>query len=227
MKNNKGFSLVELIVVIAIMAILATIAVVGYSVYIERAHEASDMDYIASVLYSVKLFALEKDIEVEQIVISPTVDGSDDIHLIIGRKENGDPIYYDGEDKKEIYETVGDYTMYGDYNMDGILISPTLPDVIPPEEDDDSHIHQQGTTIVESKDSTCTQQGYDKYKCAQDGCDQTFTVYRPLAPHAGEDGANVQESNGYKVWQCTTCNNLVIKSSSGNAIVQLPGQKQN
>ena len=42
MKNNKGFSLVELIVVIAIMAILAAVAVIGVSVYIPKAQQASD-----------------------------------------------------------------------------------------------------------------------------------------------------------------------------------------
>ena len=42
MKNNKGFSLVELIVVIAIMAILAAVAVVGFSMYIPKAQQATD-----------------------------------------------------------------------------------------------------------------------------------------------------------------------------------------
>lgn len=225
MKNNKGFSLVELIVVIAIMAILAAVAVVSYSIYIERAQDASDMDYISNVLYRVKLFGLEKDVEVQQIVISPVVDGPEDIQLIIGWDANGDPIYYPEEDVKEIYETVGDYTMYGDYDMEGIVIKPTVPNVTPPADNDPSHTHQQGTEIKDFKDSTCTQQGYDSYKCAGENCDEVFTVYRPLAPHAGEEGA--KEDDGYKVWQCTTCGNIVIKSLSGNAIVQLPGQKQN
>ena len=40
MKNNSGFSLVELIVVIAIMAILAGVAVPTYSKYIGKANDA-------------------------------------------------------------------------------------------------------------------------------------------------------------------------------------------
>ena len=47
--NNKGFSLVELIVVIAIMAILAAVAVVGVSVYIPKAQQASDKQLIADI----------------------------------------------------------------------------------------------------------------------------------------------------------------------------------
>ena len=40
MKNNSGFSLVELIVVIAIMAILAGVAVPTYSKYVTKANDA-------------------------------------------------------------------------------------------------------------------------------------------------------------------------------------------
>ena len=38
--NNKGFTLVELIVVIAIIAILATVAVIGYNKFIDRANQS-------------------------------------------------------------------------------------------------------------------------------------------------------------------------------------------
>jgi len=37
--NNKGFTLVELIVVITIIAILATVAVIGYNTFIDRANQ--------------------------------------------------------------------------------------------------------------------------------------------------------------------------------------------
>ncbi|MBR2445795.1 MAG: type II secretion system protein [Clostridia bacterium] len=55
MKNNKGFSLVELIVVIAIMAILATVAVIGVSVYIPRAQKAADAELVNDIIYAVTL----------------------------------------------------------------------------------------------------------------------------------------------------------------------------
>ena len=47
--NNKGFSLVELIVVIAIMAILAAVAVVGFSVYIPKAQKAADEQMFSDI----------------------------------------------------------------------------------------------------------------------------------------------------------------------------------
>ena len=55
MKNNKGFSLVELIVVIAIMAILAAVAVIGVSVYIPKAQQASDKQLVSDISYGLNL----------------------------------------------------------------------------------------------------------------------------------------------------------------------------
>ena len=52
MNNNKkkGFTLVELLVVIAILAILATVSVVGYTTFINRAHESNAKTLLAQVV---------------------------------------------------------------------------------------------------------------------------------------------------------------------------------
>ena len=55
MKNNKGFSLVELIVVIAIMAILAAIAIPTFATFITKANEASDKQFSDDLTYSIKV----------------------------------------------------------------------------------------------------------------------------------------------------------------------------
>ncbi|MBR2446722.1 MAG: type II secretion system protein [Clostridia bacterium] len=55
MKNNKGFSLVELIVVIAIMAILAAVAIPTFATFITRANEASDKQFVADLTYAIEL----------------------------------------------------------------------------------------------------------------------------------------------------------------------------
>lgn len=57
MKNNKGFSLVELIVVIAIMAVLAAVAVIGVSVYIPKAQQAADQQMVADIQKAIELYA--------------------------------------------------------------------------------------------------------------------------------------------------------------------------
>ena len=53
--KTKGFTLVELLVVIAILAILATVSVVGYTSFIDRAHESNaqtEAHQIASAIES-------------------------------------------------------------------------------------------------------------------------------------------------------------------------------
>ena len=55
MKNNKGFSLVELIVVIAIMAILAAVAIPTFATFITKANEASDEQFAADLDYAIEL----------------------------------------------------------------------------------------------------------------------------------------------------------------------------
>ena len=53
--NNKGFSLVELIVVIAIMAILAAVAIPTFAGFITKANKASDESFMNDLEYAVTL----------------------------------------------------------------------------------------------------------------------------------------------------------------------------
>ena len=64
--NNKGFSLVELIVVIAIMAILAAVAIPTFSGFITKANKASDDQWVNDVTYAIKVSTtLEPATEIE------------------------------------------------------------------------------------------------------------------------------------------------------------------
>ena len=60
-KNNKGFSLVELIVVIAIMVVL--IAVLGSTIlgYVEKSKHSKDMSALDSINTAMKTFIAEPD----------------------------------------------------------------------------------------------------------------------------------------------------------------------
>ena len=52
-ENEKGFTLVELIVVIAIVAILAAVGIVGYTQFIQKARETAaqaELDQVVNVL---------------------------------------------------------------------------------------------------------------------------------------------------------------------------------
>ena len=53
--NNKGFSLVELIVVIAIMAILAAVAIPTFASFINKANVATDVDFVNNAEYAADL----------------------------------------------------------------------------------------------------------------------------------------------------------------------------
>ena len=53
-KNNKGFSLVELIIVIAIMAVLVAILAPAFMRYVEESRQKADISAVDSVVQSVK-----------------------------------------------------------------------------------------------------------------------------------------------------------------------------
>ena len=55
MRNNKGFSLVELIVVIAIMAILAAVAIPTFAGFITKANKGNDESLLNDIEYAVEL----------------------------------------------------------------------------------------------------------------------------------------------------------------------------
>ena len=82
--NNKGFSLVELIVVIAIMAILAAVAVVSFSLYIPKAQQASDEQLLGDIEYAMTLAGYNGDFV-----------AGDSGYLILSA--TGDPIVADGD----------------------------------------------------------------------------------------------------------------------------------
>lgn len=54
-KNNKGFTLVELIVVIAILGVLAAVLVPQYIQYVERARQGADIAYMGEVAHNVAI----------------------------------------------------------------------------------------------------------------------------------------------------------------------------
>lgn len=73
MKNNKGFSLVELIVVIAIMAILAAVAIPTFAGFITKANKASDAQFYADLEYAIQMANAGTGKEVSGLTV--TTDG--------------------------------------------------------------------------------------------------------------------------------------------------------
>ena len=54
--NNKGFSLVELIIVIAIMAVLIGVLAPQYLKYVEKSRISSDKDNVSAVVSALTVY---------------------------------------------------------------------------------------------------------------------------------------------------------------------------
>ncbi len=72
MKNNKGFSLVELIIVIAIMAILVGVMAPQLIRYIEKTKESSDVQLLDTVRSAVTTAILDPTVVTDSTVTIPT-----------------------------------------------------------------------------------------------------------------------------------------------------------
>lgn len=75
MKNNKGFSLIELIIVIAILAVVSSVSIVGLS-YISSTNTKSTIRKINNSLLKTQNYTISKSSGGRDIGMRLTVDGS-------------------------------------------------------------------------------------------------------------------------------------------------------
>ena len=74
-KNNKGFSLVELIVVIAIMAVLIGVLAPQLMKYVEKSREATDIQNCDSIASALKAYYADKEDQTDDVTINVTSTG--------------------------------------------------------------------------------------------------------------------------------------------------------
>ena len=63
--NNKGFSLVELIIVIAIMAVLVGVLAPQFLKYVERSRKSTDVQTVAEIVSAVNVYVADPTHDVE------------------------------------------------------------------------------------------------------------------------------------------------------------------
>lgn len=225
MKNNKGFSLVEPIVVIAIMAILAAVAVVSYSVYIERAQDAADEEYLSNVMYFSELYALEHQLELDKVVVDPVVESAQNIKLVIKNDAGESETIW----VQEIYDAVGGNAFGKTYNngvfdpdAEDLPMFPLPDDMQQPDDgtQDDGQAAVCDHELVETArtQSTCKSYGLITKACQKSGCDYTVTEKQPLADH---EYALASSQDGFSYFVCNTCGKIIIKSDDGLPLVPI------
>lgn len=78
--NNKGFSLVELIIVIAIMAILIVVLAPQYLKYVEKSRNSTDVSNATEMVTAMQVYAADPDVKAADAfptgTFTITVDGS-------------------------------------------------------------------------------------------------------------------------------------------------------
>ena len=60
-KNNKGFTLVELVIVIAILALLVGLLARQYTKYVEKSRKAADADNLEEMVKAVQVYEADTD----------------------------------------------------------------------------------------------------------------------------------------------------------------------
>ncbi|MGN0416147.1 MAG: Tfp pilus assembly protein FimT/FimU [Agathobacter sp.] len=101
-KNNKGFSLVELIVVIAIMAVLMVVLAPAMLRYVEKTRVQKDDSAVSEVTHAVELALAQEDIYTEA--------GGNVVTLTVNDNTNSGAIAAASNPKllQDVKNTVGD-----------------------------------------------------------------------------------------------------------------------
>ena len=76
-KNNKGFTLVELVIVIAILALLVGLLAPQYTKYVEKSRKAADASNMDELVKVVKVYAGDTDSELPKGAYKITIGAED------------------------------------------------------------------------------------------------------------------------------------------------------
>lgn len=123
--NNKGFSLVELIIVIAIMAILIGVLAPAYLKYVEKSRKSTDADAIASILNAMETVTLDPEYE------KAVIDSEKDKVCIRAYFDSNNALKFGGDSDSNATlndacsEIIGAYSLKSSDWKDGNLVAIT------------------------------------------------------------------------------------------------------
>ena len=108
-RDNKGFSLVELIIVIAIMAVLVGVLAPAYLRYVEKSRKSADIQAIDAVMRAMEVAAIDPSLNV--------TDGTYmKVQLVNNRPSAATDFIYSADDTNakvgtELFATIGEYQL--------------------------------------------------------------------------------------------------------------------
>lgn len=83
--NNKGFSLVELIIVIAIMVVLIAVLAPQYLKYVEKSRAASDQTSVVEYINAMQVLAADPDVSLDTAkkykLVKTTADAKGNVYV--------------------------------------------------------------------------------------------------------------------------------------------------
>lgn len=102
MKNNKGFSLVELIIVVAIMAILVGVAIPVLNIYLNKSKVSSDYQLCDSIKTAITVAMNDPDV----------INSSDDSYTLVNEIKSGNVVRVDNLTDSLFVDTVNEIIGY-------------------------------------------------------------------------------------------------------------------
>lgn len=119
-KNNKGFTLVELVIVIAILAILVGILAPQYTKYVEKSRKSADVNNMDEIIRAIEVYYVEQGVNSnasdETITITMNKDKKTPVTVVDSKKNN-----LTADDKiGEYLNNIGKIVLKGNWGADVI-----------------------------------------------------------------------------------------------------------
>lgn len=102
-KDNKGFTLVELVIVVAILAILVGLLAPQYTKYVEKSRKSADTANMDEMVRAVQVYSADPANDLVKATYTITISTNADVAFKVDDKDASDA------QKKIISDTIADY----------------------------------------------------------------------------------------------------------------------